>query len=125
MSISKKDLGLLVKKARKIKEESTGKKYSQNALATEIGKTRGYIGDLETGRYYEYFLSPDLSAEHINYSLKMREKLGDEVEIAISLQQLAWTLGVFKGEIELSLRYLEQSLAIFKKYEIKYHIAPT
>ena len=79
--------------------------------------------NLEKGRYYEYTLEPDLSAEYINYSLKLRERLEDKVEIAISLQQLAWTLGAFKGEIERAIQYLEKSLVIFKKYNIKHHIA--
>jgi len=79
--------------------------------------------NLEKGRYYEYTLDPDLSAEYLNYSLKLRERLEDKIEIAISLQQLAWTLGAFKGELERAIQYLEQSLVIFKKYNIKHHIA--
>lgn len=88
----------------------------------EYQKREAFI-NLEKGRYYEYALDPDLSAEYINYSLKLREKLEDKVEFAISLNQLAWTLGVFKGELERAIGYLEQSLVIFKKHNIKHHIA--
>jgi repressor LexA len=49
---NKKDLGLLVKKARKIKSEKIKKRYTQKMLATDIGISQGYIGDIESGRTY-------------------------------------------------------------------------
>lgn len=52
MSISKKELGLLVKKARRIKADKIGSNYSQTSLSKDIGKSRGYIGDIENGRCY-------------------------------------------------------------------------
>lgn len=50
--ISKEELGKLVKNARKIKSEKTNKRYTQKALATDIAKSQGYIGDIESGRTY-------------------------------------------------------------------------
>lgn len=52
MSISKEELGKLVKHARDLKSEKIGKKYSQASLATDIGKSQGLIGDIEAGRTY-------------------------------------------------------------------------
>lgn len=49
---NKKDLGLLVKKARKLKSEKINKKYTQQMLANDIGISQGYIGDIESGRTY-------------------------------------------------------------------------
>lgn len=52
MSISKKELGNLVKEARKIKANKNDSYYSQSSLSKDIGKSRGYIGDIENGRCY-------------------------------------------------------------------------
>lgn len=50
--LSKIELGLLIKQARKLKSQKTKKKYSQRMLAEDIGKTQSYIGDIESGRMY-------------------------------------------------------------------------
>lgn len=52
MVLSKKQIGLLVKEARKAKSKSINKKYTQNMLAADIQKSQGYIGDIEAGRTY-------------------------------------------------------------------------
>ena len=50
--ISKEELGKLIKSARKAKPKETNKRYTQKILANEIGKSQGYIGDIESGRTY-------------------------------------------------------------------------
>lgn len=56
MVLSKKEIGLLIKKARKNKSEIIGKKYTQNMLAENLGISRGYIGDIENGRIYPNYV---------------------------------------------------------------------
>lgn len=56
MILSKKELGALVKTARKLKSEKIHKLYSQQMLANDIGKSQSYIGDIESGRTYPSFL---------------------------------------------------------------------
>jgi transcriptional regulator with XRE-family HTH domain len=52
IEISKVRLGELVKNARMEKHKKTGEKYTQQMLASDIGSSRSYIGDIETGRIY-------------------------------------------------------------------------
>lgn len=52
MLLSKEELGLLIKEARKLKSKRIGDKFTQNDLAEAIGKSRSYIGDIEVGRTY-------------------------------------------------------------------------
>lgn len=52
MPLSKEEIGILIKKARKLKSEKIGKKFTQNDLAESLGKSRSYIGDIENGRTY-------------------------------------------------------------------------
>ena len=52
MVLGKNELGKLIKKAREQKVEKTGKKYTQEMLATDIGIARSSIGDFESGRKY-------------------------------------------------------------------------
>ena len=55
MTISKKDLGSLIKLARQDKSQQIGCKFNQVDLARAVGKSRSYIGDLESGRTYPSF----------------------------------------------------------------------
>ena len=52
MVFSKEELGELIKKARLNKAESIGRKYTQEMLANDVGVSRSYIGDYESGRRY-------------------------------------------------------------------------
>lgn len=54
--LSKKDLGKLIKEARKYKSEKINKLYTQQMLANDIKKSQSYIGDLESGRTYPSFV---------------------------------------------------------------------
>lgn len=53
--LSKKDLGKLIKKARKYKSQKINKLYTQQMLANAVKKSQSYIGDLESGRTYPSF----------------------------------------------------------------------
>ena len=52
MKLSKKEMGKLIKKAREIKGNSIGKRFTQKDLAEAIGKSPSYIGDFEYGKTY-------------------------------------------------------------------------
>jgi repressor LexA len=54
--MSRKDLGEKVKQARKIKSQETGSKFTQSMLADELGISRGYLGDVESGRIYPNYV---------------------------------------------------------------------
>lgn len=56
MILSRKELGKLIKKARKLKSEDIGRLYTQKMLATDLGKSQSYIGDIESGRTYPNFV---------------------------------------------------------------------
>lgn len=56
MVLSREDLGQLVKKARQIKGEQIGRKYTQGMLASDLGVSRSYLGDIETGRTYPNYV---------------------------------------------------------------------
>lgn len=63
MVLSKKEIGLLMKKARKHKSEIIGQKYTQNMLAEDLEISRGYIGDIENGRIYPSYVLLNKIAE--------------------------------------------------------------
>lgn len=54
--LSREELGSLIKKARKLKKQVTGINYTQEMLANDIGVSRGYLGDIETGRAYPNYV---------------------------------------------------------------------
>jgi transcriptional regulator with XRE-family HTH domain len=70
MSLDKKELGLKIKEARKIKGNKIGKKYTGNMLATDLDISRSYLGDLESGRVYP------------NYTLL--SKIAEKCEVPLS-----------------------------------------
>ena len=92
-----------------------------HSLPKEYQKREASL-NYEKGRYYEKTLDINLSAQHFEYSLKLREKLDAKPEAAISRKYLGWILGAHKGELDRAIEYYKQSLVIFKKYNIKYHI---
>lgn len=63
MVLSKKEVGLLVKKARKHKSKIIGGKYTQSMLAVNLELSRGYIGDIENGRIYPNYVLLNKIAE--------------------------------------------------------------
>ena len=56
MVMSKKEMGKLIKNARRIKSKRTGKRYTQEMLANDLNLSRGYIGDIENGRTYPNYV---------------------------------------------------------------------
>ena len=63
MVLSKKEVGLLINKARKHKSEIIGRKYTQTMLAEDLELSRGYIGDIENGRIYPNYVLLNKIAE--------------------------------------------------------------
>lgn len=61
--LSKKDLGLLIKTARKYKSEKIQRPYTQKMLANDIQKSQSHIGDIESGRSYPSFMILNKIAE--------------------------------------------------------------
>lgn len=56
MVLSKKEIGVLIKRARENKSLIIGKKYTQTMLADDLEISRGYIGDIENGRIYPNYV---------------------------------------------------------------------
>lgn len=56
MALTKSEMGMLIKEARKLKSKSLGKNYTQNDLAKDIGISRSYLGDIEGGRTYPNYI---------------------------------------------------------------------
>lgn len=52
MVLSRKEIGLLIRKARQYKSKAIQKKYTQKMLAEDLNLSRGYIGNIENGRIY-------------------------------------------------------------------------
>lgn len=73
MVLSKKEIGLLIKEARKHKSEVLGNKYTQNMLAEDLVLSRGYIGDIENGRIYPNYVLLNKIAEKCEVSLSFFE----------------------------------------------------
>ena len=63
MILSKKEMGLLIKKAREKKSQKLRKKYTQTMLAKDLELSRGYIGDIENGRIYPNYILLNRIAE--------------------------------------------------------------
>ncbi|MFX1481440.1 MAG: tetratricopeptide repeat protein, partial [Promethearchaeota archaeon] len=78
------------------------------------------------GYYYNGKRNPndaDLALKYLGNSLVIREDLGIHHEISESLNQIAWNLLIFKGEMDRALKYSERSLSLAKKSRKKYYIA--
>lgn len=52
MVLSRKEIGLLIRKTRQYKSKAIQKKYTQKMLSEELKLSRGYIGNIENGRIY-------------------------------------------------------------------------
>lgn len=83
MVLSKKEIGLLIKEARKHKSEIIGRKYTQGILAEDLELSRGYIGDVENGRIYPSYVLLNRIAEkcEVPLSFFQEEKKNIEYEI--------------------------------------------
>ncbi|EPY2307560.1 helix-turn-helix domain-containing protein [Clostridium sporogenes] len=89
MGLSKKELGKLVKNARKLKSEKVGKRYTQQMLAQDINKSQSYIGDIEAGRTYPSFIVLNSIASACGVSLSYfqdENKINKDIDKFINLQ---------------------------------------
>lgn len=89
MVLSKKELGSLVKKARKLKSEKTHKLYTQQMLAGDISKSQSYIGDIESGRTYPSFVLLNQIAEACDVPIAFFQnsnQLDNDIDNFIKLQ---------------------------------------
>jgi len=89
LGLSKKELGNLVKNARKLKSEKVGKRYTQRMLAQDINKSQSYIGDIEAGRTYPSFIVLNSIASACGVSLSYfqdENKINKDIDKFINLQ---------------------------------------
>ena len=88
MVLSKIEIGLLIKKARKHKSEILSKKYTQTMLAEDLELSRGYIGDIENGRIYPSYVLLNKIAEKCEVSLSFFEDESQNITSKINEQQV-------------------------------------
>lgn len=116
MVLSKKELGQLVKKARKLKSEKNNRLYTQKMLACDINKSQSYIGDIESGRTYPSFVLLNEIAAACEVSISFfvpEEHLDSHIDKFIKLQ-LTDTQGTevheirkhIKNDPEVKLNYI-------------------
>jgi SOS-response transcriptional repressors (RecA-mediated autopeptidases) len=74
MKLNKKEMGLKIKEARKIKSYKIGKKYTGQMLADDINISRGYLGDIEGGRLYPNYTILSSIAEACEVPLSFFEE---------------------------------------------------
>ncbi len=89
MVLSKKELGKLIKQARKLHSNRIDKKYTQQMLANDIGKSQSYIGDIESGRTYPSFavLNEIAKACHVPIGyFQDDQKINEDIDKFIKLQ---------------------------------------
>jgi transcriptional regulator with XRE-family HTH domain len=87
--LNRKELGALVKAARKVKSEKIDKLYTQKLLASDLNKSQSYIGDIESGRTYPSFVLLTQIAEACGVSISFfqnNEKLNNNIEKFIKSQ---------------------------------------
>lgn len=106
MTSTKKQLGNLIKEARKLKSNKIKKKYTQKMLAADIGKSQSYIGDIESGRTYPNFT--------------ILNKISKACEVSISFFKTGDTIdGVIDKFIKLQLDDVEEEDIYKIREEIK------
>lgn len=89
MILSRKELGKIIKKARKLKSEEIGKLYTQKMLAADLGKSQSYIGDIESGRIYPNFVLLNQISEACGVSISFfdtNEALDDHINTFLNSQ---------------------------------------
>ncbi|QXE19301.1 hypothetical protein B5S50_10965 [Clostridium sp. 001] len=88
MILSKKDLGLLIKAARKYKSEKIQRSYTQKMLANDIQKSQSHIGDIESGRTYPSFMILNKIAEACEVPMSFFESDTDRTFKVPTVQNL-------------------------------------
>ncbi|MFX1324240.1 MAG: tetratricopeptide repeat protein [Promethearchaeota archaeon] len=108
-----------------IKEGEDLIKLIPKKITRAYKQRQGYLYFLK-GYYYNNRRDPnnaDLALKHLGNSLVIREELGIQREISESLNQIAWNIVIFKGEMDRALKYSERSLSLARKSRNKYCIA--
>jgi tetratricopeptide (TPR) repeat protein len=75
------------------------------------------------GRRHLHKEEVDQAIEYFNISLNLYKNLDAGPELVLVLSNLAWMLSVYKGELDLGLKYGEQSVTLAKTNAKKYYIA--
>ena len=65
----------------------------------------------------------DLAIKYYTQSLAMAESLGDKELVCLSLNVIAWQIGLFKGNFNLALEHVERAIDIAEEINYKYYIA--
>jgi len=138
MSLDKKEMGLKIKEARKIKGEKIGKRYTGNMLAVDLDISRSYLGDLESGRLYpnytlltkiaetcevplSFFENNEDFSEEIVLSKKAEKDIQKSLNETLNMLQNSQDGLMFDGEPlddetrELLAQSLENSMRLAKK----------
>lgn len=82
MILSKKDLGQLIKSARKLKSKEINKLYTQKMLANDIHRSQSHIGDIESGRSYPSYSILNKIAVACNVPMSFFES--DDIDASIN-----------------------------------------
>ncbi|GAA0733754.1 helix-turn-helix transcriptional regulator [Clostridium oceanicum] len=132
--LPKKDLGKLIRKAREYKGKITGERFSQTDLAHEVGKSRGYICDIENGRSFPSFSCLSNIAKVCNVPLdffQSQNEISNILDKFIKLQlpnlpeeEIESIREALKEDPDLELKYLYEyinnhSLILEKKENAK------
>ncbi len=91
-------------------------------LSTAYKQRKAFLAFIK-GYFYYRKSDVDLALEHLEYSLEVREELGNKHEIAESLSMIAYCLGASKGELDNALKYAERGVTLAKESTKKYYIA--
>jgi transcriptional regulator with XRE-family HTH domain len=118
--LSKKNLGQLVKTARKLKSKEIHKLYTQQMLANDINKSQSCIGDIESGRTYPSYVMLTKIASACNVSISFFETCSIDSDINhfinLNLKDINSTdvdkIGqALKQDFKLNLDYIISNLA--------------
>lgn len=119
--LSRKELGSLVKGARKVKSERIGKLYTQKMLANDLDKSQSYIGDIESGRTYPSFILLTQIAETCGVPISFfqdYQHLDNNIEKLIKSQlnkqrdeDVSHLIEHIKNDPELDLNYVHDYLS--------------
>ncbi|KKM84719.1 hypothetical protein LCGC14_1296290, partial [marine sediment metagenome] len=75
------------------------------------------------GNVYELNLEFDLAVEHFEHSIALSEEIGATKEIAKSLIQIGWVIGIYNGELDRALDYVKRGMILAKENNMKFYSA--
>ncbi|MGE5627599.1 MAG: helix-turn-helix domain-containing protein [Solirubrobacterales bacterium] len=113
MIVSKKELGLLIKKARSLKSDKYGNLYTQKMLAENIEKSQSYVGDIESGRTYPSFVmllniaqACEVSINFFDPGFKEENKISSEFADIREIISFITSLKVFQNYVGIDFEKL-------------------